>query len=165
MVLPEFIQMREEAIKQRQNVYENCLKKMVEQEQLTPRTYKKKQYDLEVWVEKEREEVKKTKKVFQEQWAKTRQIIELTQQNHDNLAKIIPESSQRSKQGIINSQRASQRKKEELMDMIRSQDERLSGHIMGINSETSPLSSPSNNAMLKKKEQELENERKQRELL
>jgi hypothetical protein len=38
---------------------------------MSPRTYEQKRKDLEIWVVKEKEEVKKTKKVFEEQYQKT----------------------------------------------------------------------------------------------
>lgn len=47
------------------------LKQMVKSNQLTPRTYERKKLDLEMWVTKETEEVKKTKKVFEEELKKT----------------------------------------------------------------------------------------------
>jgi len=87
-------------------------------------------------VHKEKEEVKKTKKVFQEQWKKTKEIIQMTQQNSDMVSRIMPES-QRS--NIISSQRNSMRNK----DAIVSHDDRLSGKLFGMGSEHSPLSSPS----------------------
>jgi len=43
---------------------------------MSPRTYEIKRKELETWVSKEKEEVKKTKKVFEEQWKKTAEIIE-----------------------------------------------------------------------------------------
>lgn len=38
---------------------------------MSPRTYDRKCKELETWVTKEKEEVKKTRKVFEEQWKKT----------------------------------------------------------------------------------------------
>jgi hypothetical protein len=43
---------------------------------MSPRTYDRKVRDLEIWVTKEKEEVRKTRKVFEEQWKKTAQMIE-----------------------------------------------------------------------------------------
>lgn len=54
------------------------LKQMHKSKQLSPRTYEKKRRDLEVWVTKETEEVKRTRKVFEQEWHKTQNIIKLT---------------------------------------------------------------------------------------
>ena len=37
-----------------------------------------KRKDLDIWVTKEQEEVKRTRKVFEEEWHKTQNIIQLT---------------------------------------------------------------------------------------
>lgn len=42
-----------------------------------------------MWVSKETEEVKKTKKVFEEQWQKTAQILQDTQKNQDIMKKLL----------------------------------------------------------------------------
>lgn len=68
--------MRKDAIKQREHAESTLLHSMYKQKQLTPRTYEQRRKELETWVTKEKEEVKKTKKVFKEQWMKTKQIIE-----------------------------------------------------------------------------------------
>lgn len=39
---------------------------MYKNNEITPRTYQQKRKELEIWVTKEKEEVKKTKKVFKE---------------------------------------------------------------------------------------------------
>jgi len=44
---------------------------MYKQRQYSPRTYEAKRTELEKWVSKEKEEIKKTKKNFEEQWHKT----------------------------------------------------------------------------------------------
>ena len=72
---PELIKMREQAIQYREKKEKEFLKKMLKTNQMSPRTYEQKRKDLEIWVVKEKEEVKKTKKVFEEQYQKTAQII------------------------------------------------------------------------------------------
>lgn len=56
---------------------------------MSPRTYDIKRKELETWVSKEKEEVKKTKKVFEEQWKKTAEIIEQTNLNNDKMRKMF----------------------------------------------------------------------------
>jgi hypothetical protein len=63
---PEMLKIREEAIVYRARAEKQMLKKMMKASQVSPRTYDQKKYDLDMWVEKEQEEVKKTKKVFEE---------------------------------------------------------------------------------------------------
>ena len=65
------LKMREEAIKYRELEEQKFLKKMVKNNQMSPRTYDIKRKELETWVTKEHEEVKKTRRVFEEQWKKT----------------------------------------------------------------------------------------------
>ena len=76
--LPELIKVREEAIQYRQMQEQNFLAQEFSQNKFSPRTYKRKQRELETWVTKEREEVKKTKKVFEQEWEKTAKIINST---------------------------------------------------------------------------------------
>lgn len=59
---------------------------------MSPRTYEIKRKELETWVSKEKEEVKKTKKVFEEQWKKTAEIIEQTNLNNDKMRKMFGDS-------------------------------------------------------------------------
>ena len=73
------LRIREEAIGFREKMEQKYINKMFKQKQLSPTTYKKKQKELEVWVTKEREEVKKTKKVFEEELQKTAKMIKMTQ--------------------------------------------------------------------------------------
>lgn len=68
--------------------------------QLSPRTYEKKRRDLEIWVTKEKEEVKRSRKVFEEEWHKTQNIIKLTQKDQENMKKLLGDqapSTHRSK--------------------------------------------------------------------
>lgn len=99
----EMIKIREEAIKYRQKIENECIDKMLKNNQITPRTHQQKKKDLEVWVTKEKEEVKRTQKVFKEQWAKTKEMIEQTEKNSEMMKKMLPDSgrlsSRHSKRG------------------------------------------------------------------
>lgn len=75
------LRMREDAIQLKEQTEKKLLKQMHKSNQLSPRTYEKKRRDLEIWVTKEKEEVKRTRKVFEEEWHKTQNIIKLTQQD------------------------------------------------------------------------------------
>lgn len=87
------LKLREDAIKMQEKTEKKLLKQMFRSEKYSPRTYEKKRRDLEVWVKKEKEEVKKTRKIFEEEWHKTQKIIQITQENQLNIKKLIGESS------------------------------------------------------------------------
>lgn len=75
---PEMLKMRELAIQMKEKSERKLLKQMHKSNQMSPRTYQLKRKDLEIWVTKEQDEVKRTRKVFEEEWLKTQNIIKLT---------------------------------------------------------------------------------------
>lgn len=90
---PEMIKIKEEAIRFREAEEQKRLQKMVKAKQLSPRTYDRKVRDLETWVTKEKEEVKKTRKAHEEQSSKSAQLmIEQTQKNQESVKKMLPSS-------------------------------------------------------------------------
>ena len=54
------------------------MKEMLKQKKVSPRTYDEKRRDLERWVSKEREDVKKTKLNYEEQRDKIMQMMNET---------------------------------------------------------------------------------------
>ena len=90
------LEIREEAIKYREKTEKKFMKNMLQAKKVSPRTYERKRLELETWVTKEKEEIRRTKKVFEEQWAKTSKMIEWTQQDANYLKKIIIESGRSS---------------------------------------------------------------------
>lgn len=90
---PEMLKMREDAIKFREMEEQKLLKKMFKTQQMSPRTYDLRRKELETWVVKEKEEVKKTKKAFEEQWQKTALIIEQTQKNQDIMKRLLSDNA------------------------------------------------------------------------
>jgi uncharacterized membrane-anchored protein YhcB (DUF1043 family) len=97
-----------------------------------------KQRELETWVTKEREEVKKTKKVFEQEWEKTAKIINSTTKDTQQVKSILGSARSSNKLRLddashpmvssartglnsirIDSQRKTQRAEEsKLIDMI-----------------------------------------------
>lgn len=63
---PELLKLKEEAIKIKENE-QSLLTEMYKQKKVSPRTYNERRRDLEKWVTKEREEVKKTKLNYEEE--------------------------------------------------------------------------------------------------
>lgn len=83
--------MRELAIQMKEQSERKLLKQMHKANQMSPRTYQSKRRDLEVWVTRQQEEVKRTRKVFEEEWHKTQSIIKLTQKDQENMKKLLGE--------------------------------------------------------------------------
>ena len=163
--LPELIKVREEAIQYRQIQEQNFLAQEFSQNKFSPRTYKIKQRELETWVTKEREEVKKTKKVFEQEWEKTAKIINSTSKDTQQVKQILSSARSSNKLRLddsshpmvssartglnsirIDSQRKSQRVEEsKLIDMIydRKGGERLANENSS-QSNNDHMSNPSN---------------------
>lgn len=66
---------REEIIKKKEETERHLLKQQLKAEELTPRTYKSKKLELEKWVTTEKEEVKKSRKRFEEEFQKTQHML------------------------------------------------------------------------------------------
>ncbi len=81
------------------------MNKMLKSKQFSPRTYDIKRKELETWVNKERDEVKKTKKVLEEQWKRTTSIIEQTQKDAEVMKKILMDSGRLSHRDTLLSSR------------------------------------------------------------
>jgi hypothetical protein len=73
---------------------------MLKEKQVSPRTYMSRKKELEQWVTKEKEEIIETKKVFEEQWKKTANIIEETQRNAELMKKVFLEQKPNSTQFV-----------------------------------------------------------------
>ena len=72
----DMFKIREEAIEYHEKAEKYYIDKMYKNSQITPRTYNDKKLELEKWVIKEKDDVKKTKKKLQKQLDKTKDIIE-----------------------------------------------------------------------------------------
>lgn len=75
---PKMLKAREEAILYREKSTQKYIKKMYTQNKISPRTFKRKNLELEQWVTKEKEEVRKTKKKFEKEWQKTAKMMHYT---------------------------------------------------------------------------------------
>lgn len=76
---PKMLEVREEAIAYREKFTKKQINKLYDQNKISPRTFKRKNLELEQWVTKEHEEVRKTKKKFEEERQKTTKIMEYSQ--------------------------------------------------------------------------------------
>ena len=81
----KLIKFREEMLKFRERREKKIIKKQLNQNQFSPRTYKTKKQQIDRWVQVEKQEIEKTKTTFQEEWDKTVQMIEDTQKNMEQM--------------------------------------------------------------------------------
>ena len=72
---PKLVEYREAAIEYRKKGEEKSLDRLKKQNKISPRTYDRRRKEIEVWVTKEEEEAKKSKKVFEEEWRTTTKMI------------------------------------------------------------------------------------------
>ena len=72
-------------LKFRERREKKIIKKQLNQNQVSPRTYKTKKQQIDRWVQVEKQEIERTKTTFQEEWDKTVQMIEDTQKNMDQM--------------------------------------------------------------------------------
>lgn len=66
--LNEMIKMREQALEFRHNSQVEYMNKMLENKRVSPRTFQRRKLELEKWVTKEREQIKKSKRDIQKGW-------------------------------------------------------------------------------------------------
>jgi hypothetical protein len=83
------LKIREEIITRKEESEKHFLKQQLKAEELTPRTYKSKKIELERWVTKEKEEVKKSRKRFEEEFQKTQHMINEIQRNQEAMRRLI----------------------------------------------------------------------------
>lgn len=76
---PKMLKIREEAIAYREKTTQKQINKMYNQNKISPRTFKRKNLELDKWVTKEKEEVQKTKKKFEKESLKAAKMLEITQ--------------------------------------------------------------------------------------
>jgi hypothetical protein len=63
---PEMMKIREQVIQYKKHQDEEHLNSLMKSKQITPRTFNQKRRDIEVWVEKEKDEVKRIQQVLEE---------------------------------------------------------------------------------------------------
>ena len=100
------LKIREEIITRKEESEKHLLKQQLKAEELTPRTYKSKKIELERWVTKEKEEVKKSRKRFEEEFQKTQHMINEIQRNQEAMRRLIVDqpgaSTHRSRGDALN---------------------------------------------------------------
>lgn len=73
------LQLREKAIKYREKQEHKLISKMIESQKYSPRMLNNRKLELEKWVTKEKEEIKKTKNQLIERWNQTKNMLEQTE--------------------------------------------------------------------------------------
>ena len=79
------LQLREKAIKYREKQEKKLLNKMIESQKYSPRMLNCRKLEIEKWVTKEKEEIKRTKNQLLERWNQTKYMLEQT----EHFAQII----------------------------------------------------------------------------
>jgi len=79
------LQLHEKAVKYREKTERKLINKMMESQKFSPRLLNRHKLELERWVTKEKDDIRKTKNHLLEKWNKTKEMVEETEKN----AKII----------------------------------------------------------------------------
>ncbi|KAL4494558.1 hypothetical protein ABPG72_004460 [Tetrahymena utriculariae] len=77
----ELIKTREEAIEQKHKTQMDLIHKMHERNRISPKSFERKQFELEKWVSKERENLKVVKKEIERGWEQFAQTIKQTKRD------------------------------------------------------------------------------------
>lgn len=91
IALPELIKIREEAIKQQEEQEQKKLQHQLDNQRVSPRTFQRKQLELEVWVTKETKKITKAKETFESDKVKDRQdqYLKNVHQDYEQINKIL----------------------------------------------------------------------------
>ena len=87
--MSKLIGMREKVLKYKESTERHYIQKMFKAKRLSPKTYQSRRKELEHWVTKEKEEIKKTKRGLAETWKKVAQMIEDTNRNALQVRRIL----------------------------------------------------------------------------
>jgi len=99
---PDMLKMREEIIKRKSESDQRLLSQRFKAQEFSPRTYDIKKGEIEKWVTKEKEEVKLSRKRYEEEFKKTQFMLSEVKINTKNINKFLLEqsaSTHRSKHG------------------------------------------------------------------
>jgi len=87
--ISDMIKTRERIYKYKEQEQKQIIQRMYIDKKMSPKTYHRKQKELERWVSQEREEITRTKKVLVNIWSKTAEMIKGTQQNTENINRLL----------------------------------------------------------------------------
>lgn len=85
----KLISMREKMMMYKATTEKRYIKKIYKAKKLSPKTYNSKRRELEKWVTKEKEEIKKCKKTLKDTWNRTAQMIEEAEKNAMQIKRLI----------------------------------------------------------------------------
>lgn len=103
---------REEAVKHKESSDKRYIHKMFKAKKITPKEYQRKRKEIEKWVNKEKEDIKRTKTSLLESWRRTEEMIEDANTNAAQLRKLFAahtlsyNSDTNSSLSLLDSQRA-----------------------------------------------------------
>lgn len=94
------INLREEALKYREDREKDKINKLISTQKLSPRSGQARATKLEKWVTKEKEEIRKTKKIIEEAKKKTEDVVKETQVNAQFLKQILTDKVTTPRGGV-----------------------------------------------------------------
>ena len=110
------LNLREEALKYREDKERDKINKLLKTSKISPRSGKNRTIELERWIIKEKEEISKTKHIIEEARKKTEDVLKEAQINADFFKQILSEKVMTPREGIsVRSGLNSSRKQYELM--------------------------------------------------
>jgi len=91
--LSKIITIREKLLHYREKTEKKYLNHLYKYKKYSPRTYQRKKVELEKWVTREKVEIKKSKRLFMENWKQTADMIEETHQNAVRVKQMVFEGT------------------------------------------------------------------------
>lgn len=83
------IKFREEWLVFKEKKENKAIQKLLKNNMCSPRSYQEKKNQIDKWVDIQKQDLQKTKLVFQQEWDKTVQMIEETQKNVDQMKEKV----------------------------------------------------------------------------
>lgn len=110
------LNLREEALRYKEDKERDKINKLIKNSKISPRTGKNRTIELEKWITKEKEEIHKTKKIIDEARKKTEDVVKEAQINADFLKQMLSDKVMTPREGMsVRSGLNSSRKQYELM--------------------------------------------------
>ena len=87
--MSKILRVREQMLKFKEKKEKKIINKRLKRNEYSPKTYFRKRMELEKWISKEKEEIKKSKQQFVENWKKTAQLINEAHNNNLLTKKLV----------------------------------------------------------------------------
>ena len=94
------INLREEALRFKENRERSKISKLLKTAKISPRTGKNKEYELEKWITKEKAEISRTKKIIEDTRKKTEDVLKEAQINAEFMKQILNDKVLTPREGM-----------------------------------------------------------------